>query len=547
MRLFPFILFYLAAFSVVAQTKQTVFHYRTGEIMEKGKLKKGLRQGTWTEYYKSGSVKSTSFYQKGLTGGPAYTYSGKEYHYHQNGTIKEEYIFHKGQLHGVQKYFYANGQLKKELTCVNGLYYTTIKEYYPDSAHTLKSAFTYEWNLDSLNAKKFKKSVAESALKADSILKRHSYLKSSSWQYYYSSGILKTEGTFVKGTNTNGKKDKWQELQYENLKVKTPCYEGSVAYEEDTSKFRFTGKEYLYYEAHTVREVRNWVNGKMEGMQKQYYPDGALKKEIPCVNGLFHGTLKEYYTSGTVYSEINYANGKAISAKKTYYPNGILRSEGPMKDGCIHLYDTLGVRIKPKWNNYWGGMDDKPVIYLYPEKETDVTVTLQYSGNFTYTYPEYKNGWSVKAFPDGKIINHEDHQEYSYLFWEGENRNDYMDSIELFSGALVSGKETQEYLRKTLAGMGLIPKEYNEFIVYWLPKMIHNKYNYIHFITGKEYDKIAGISILPKPDALLRIFMIFQSLENPIETIHQTITPFTREGFTVVEWGGTQTKSLIQF
>ena len=32
-------------------------------------------------------------------------------------------------------------------------------------------------------------------------------------------------------------------------------------------------------------------------------------------------------------------------------------------------------------------MDEKPVIYLYPEEETEVTVKLDYNGTLTSTYP----------------------------------------------------------------------------------------------------------------------------------------------------------------
>ena len=34
----------------------------------------------------------------------------------------------------------------------------------------------------------------------------------------------------------------------------------------------------------------------------------------------------------------------------------------------------------------------KPVIYLYPEQETTVSVSLDYAGTLTATYPAYENG-----------------------------------------------------------------------------------------------------------------------------------------------------------
>ena len=45
--------------------------------------------------------------------------------------------------------------------------------------------------------------------------------------------------------------------------------------------------------------------------------------------------------------------------------------------------------------------DAKPVIYLYPEQETTVSVSLDYAGTLTATYPAYENGWTVTAEPDG--------------------------------------------------------------------------------------------------------------------------------------------------
>ena len=87
--------------------------------------------------------------------------------------------------------------------------------------------------------------------------------------------------------------------------------------------------------------------------------------------------------------------------------------------------------------------------------------------------------------------------------------------------------------------MGLTPKEYNEFIVYWLPILQENKYNLITF-AGKDYEALAKLTINPEPDSILRIMMLYKPLEEPVEIEEQKLEPFTRSGFTVVEWGGTQ-------
>ena len=45
----------------------------------------------------------------------------------------------------------------------------------------------------------------------------------------------------------------------------------------------------------------------------------------------------------------------------------------------------------------------KPVIYLYPEEETEVAVTLNYDGSLTCAYPAYDDGWTVTPEPDSVL------------------------------------------------------------------------------------------------------------------------------------------------
>ncbi len=186
--------------------------------------------------------------------------------------------------------------------------------------------------------------------------------------------------------------------------------------------------------------------------------------------------------------------------------------------------------------------DFKPVIYLYPTKKQDVEVRLDYKGEIFADYPEYNEeikGWRVLAYPDGKLINYADDKEYSYLFWEG-NPSEKID-YDLSSGFVVKGDETKKFLQKTLSQMGLTPKEYNEFIVYWFPKMQDNAYNLIHFAHEKYTDN-APLTIIPKPDSMLRVFMVFKPLKKPVEIEKQKLEHFERKGFSVIEWGGTEMK-----
>lgn len=185
--------------------------------------------------------------------------------------------------------------------------------------------------------------------------------------------------------------------------------------------------------------------------------------------------------------------------------------------------------------NVSGRSVDKPVIYFYPKQKQNISVKLGFQGKLVTTYPAYNQGWNITAYPDGKIINQADNREYSYLFWEGKDSGAKYD---LSSGFVVKGVETAEFLQLKLTALGLTPKEYNEFIVYWLPYLQPNEYNLIHFATTEEYSDRAILDINPQPDSMLRVFMVFKSVAGDLNITPQAIEPFTRKGFTVVEWGG---------
>ena len=61
-----------------------------------------------------------------------------------------------------------------------------------------------------------------------------------------------------------------------------------------------------------------------------------------------------------------------------------------------------------------------------------------------------------------------------------------------------------------------------------------NPYNLISF-AGEEYTKTAPLTITPQPDSILRVFMVYKALQEPIEIPAQTFEPFERKGFSVVE------------
>ncbi len=175
----------------------------------------------------------------------------------------------------------------------------------------------------------------------------------------------------------------------------------------------------------------------------------------------------------------------------------------------------------------------KPVIYLYPEEPTQVNVQLFFSGELVHSFPVYpENGWNVTAYPDGRLFD-QNGLEYPYLFWDGNS-----DAVFTFDeGFCVRGSETKTFLTNKLQEIGLNAVETNDFLKYWLPLMRDNAYNIISF-QAETYTDTAKLHITPKPDSELRVFMAFKPSDTFVKLKPQEFPAFTRDGFTVVEWGG---------
>jgi hypothetical protein len=198
-------------------------------------------------------------------------------------------------------------------------------------------------------------------------------------------------------------------------------------------------------------------------------------------------------------------------------------------------FDSFGRLIKFQKSEFVPQAEcGKPVIYLYPEQTTNVSVKIAPSGGLTKTEPNYGNGWNVLANHDGQLTDLNTGNIYPYLFWEG--RGGIYTTPE--KGFVISAKDVHSFLVEKLTKLGLNQKEQNDFIDFWEPRMTGAPYFFVTFLGNKEMDTIAPLTIIPKPDSVIRILMDFSPLQKPISAKEYEIKTPNRNGFTVVEWGG---------
>lgn len=182
---------------------------------------------------------------------------------------------------------------------------------------------------------------------------------------------------------------------------------------------------------------------------------------------------------------------------------------------------------------------DKPIIYLYPTEDTDVSVKLKYEKNITVSYPKYSNEWKVLAKTDGTLIDKNTNKELYALYYESKNATEFTMKND---GFVVKKEDLITFFEDKLAELGLNAREAEEFIVYWLPVLQKNEYNYIRFATREEIDANMPLEINPNPDTTIRVLMTYKGLQEPIEVEEQKLTKPIRKGFVAVEWGGTEIK-----
>jgi hypothetical protein len=184
------------------------------------------------------------------------------------------------------------------------------------------------------------------------------------------------------------------------------------------------------------------------------------------------------------------------------------------------------------------GEKAKPVIYLYPSKETIVSVKVEPKEGLSVSIPDYGKGWTVLAKPTGELINQADGKPYPYLFWESASEKRPVTK----AGFVVEQARLPEFFRDKLKILGLNDRETADFLEFWIPILNKGPYYYISFIDQAVLEAEAPLTVVPKPDCVIRVFFDSRPLDKPENVVEQKLLPRARAGFSAVEWGGMRYK-----
>ena len=175
----------------------------------------------------------------------------------------------------------------------------------------------------------------------------------------------------------------------------------------------------------------------------------------------------------------------------------------------------------------------KPNIYLYPEKEMELTLIFGNAERVTTSTPGYGAGWTVTARPDGTIID-SDEKEYGYLFYECLTDKSIFDTE---SGFVVRADARDEDFRNILEKYGFNEQEIKDFTDYWT-EYLDDGTDYVMYPADTDaVDAAMPLETSVPIDSRYRIWFGF-SRQIPDDVSEPGISPIVRNGFTMVEWGG---------
>ncbi|EKE13642.1 MAG: hypothetical protein ACD_12C00878G0001, partial [uncultured bacterium] len=207
----------------------------------------------------------------------------------------------------------------------------------------------------------------------------------------------------------------------------------------------------------------------------------------------------------------------------------------------------------------------KPVIYLYPEKPTDVHISFSTPVSLNTQIPFYNDGWFVKAQPDGSLTDLQPQytdcakidslklgseyageackiNNYPYIYWSGKSEVNSYPKVD--GGWVVEKNNLQKFMDQKLKEIGLTEKESNDMTSYWIPKMNekNSPYYQISFLITSQMNKFIPMNVNPVPNSVLRVFLDYKvlNIKPTVDPTPQQFNKFIRNGFTLVEWGGLQ-------
>ena len=168
------------------------------------------------------------------------------------------------------------------------------------------------------------------------------------------------------------------------------------------SNIFYHGPSVSYDEKGRIAKVSFYYEGILNGMMKDIYPNGAVKKTTLYKNGVMDGPTVVYFDNGEIAKTAHYVNDKLEGEVITYYPNGLKEShlfyeKSVLQNEAICWFDDGAVKSKKHY--LYGLLNDtfsnRALTEYY---QSSILGEVQ---SFTFGIP---SGPHIKYHPNGREI-----------------------------------------------------------------------------------------------------------------------------------------------
>lgn len=251
--------------------------YPDGRLKHQGNILMGQRGGAWVFVSDNGMI-TKGEYVEGRKSGNWKVWSSE-----RQLLINENYF--NGSLHGPRYTFYENGQQASEEFYVSGKKQGNFKTWFLNGYQS--GEIGYQSDLQHGEVKNW--DVSGSLLVHGAF---HMGTPDSNWKWYDLEGNLIKSETFKDGSGT----------LYEYTKARKRDKDGQVNI------------------SIALKKEVPFQEGKIHGLQKNYYPNQTLASKINFKEGKQFGPFEERYPDGSIKLKGNYLNGKPQGTVYTYHP-----------------------------------------------------------------------------------------------------------------------------------------------------------------------------------------------------------------------------------
>lgn len=447
-----------------------ILHYPNGKKSSEGYMRDGKPDGYWKTYNEAGILVSQGnrmnfeldstwqFYDnEGKIVMEINYRNGKKDGirriYRQDEIIEENFVNDVKQ--GLTRYLNPNRKVTKEVFFKDGLENGLAKEYGDDgriiTLITYKNGFITDREL----------------------INRYdnNHQKNGLWKYFFPNGVVKKEGYYLHGQE-NGY---FKEYDMDGNLLTTAKYADGVKLEDVAELVKLEVRKDYYPDGKVKVAATYNKQGNLEGVRREYGPDGTIDKSYIFRNGILigegivtekgerDGFWREYYDDGIVRAEGKYEKDLKAGKWKFYHRNGEVEQEGSYKNGKAEgdwrWYYPSGEILREE--SYYNGLQDGPMTE-YDEAGNIITrgeyIEGKENGEWYYkvgeseirgTYAEgMRNGewkyWDIAPMGksnilrfEGRYIEDNPHGEHTY-YWDNGNRKE--------QGEYVMGKKEGDWV-----------------------------------------------------------------------------------------------------